>query len=521
MVAFEIDWREQGKHFGSPDTLLDNIRNNRENAALVLEKHKGLVSSNNRHAYKIANKFKQQIQLSNQIADYLKINDLDITHYKKYKEVEKACIDFETGEILNERFLDNKLLIKYYFELRKRGVFLKHFKKTGKTQIRNAIYSRHKLCAVANYLKYKRLVKIWKSYLQTNFEKLKGDYIPLHIVLTVPHKEGIWNGKTFYANDLIEKFKYLRTKTKCKKYLSGGEYNCENKQSPNGNGIHSHLHILCFMPKEYSINEAREAIVNEWQRLTGGFIIHCESLYYKEKVMHQYAENLQEVQQSSRYQKVYITEHSSLQDWEKGMLETLKYHFKSDDYTQKEQIGEQYKTKTVGKIPQYDLDLIKTILANTQNLNLYGRFGFCYNDKSLNLNHQKDNAPQPSEAEGTEETEIPQPQGEEVSMGKIENTEAYSISPETFEKVEDTDYTLLYCTRPETLYYHSKTKKDLAFAPKMLKDLKREKYLYEINSILSVPQQMKLVSAGNFFELFTLDSFQKYQKEEKLCTTTK
>jgi hypothetical protein len=459
------------------------------------------------------------MQLSNQISKHLIDIGLDISKFSKFKEVERNCIDFETGELLNEQYIDNKLLIKYYFELRKRGVFLKHFKKTGKTQIRNSIYSRHKLCAVANYLKYKRLVKIWKKYLETNFEKLKGDFLPLHVVLTVPHSEGVWNGKTFYANDLIEKFKYLRTKTKCKKYFGGGEYNCENKQSDNGNGIHSHLHILCFMSNEYSVNEAREEIRNEWQRLTGGYIIHCESLYYKEKVMHQYASNLQEVHKSTRYQKVYINESSSLQDWDRGMMETLKYHFKSDDYTQKELIGEKYKTKTVNKIPQYDIGLIKTILANTQDLNLYGRFGFCYNDKSLNLNHKKDDAPQPREGHTIEEK--PQPQGEEVSMGKIENGEAYSISPETFEKVEDTAYTLLYCTRPESLFYHSKYRKDLAYAPKMLKDIKREKYIYEINSILSTSQQIKLISLGNYFELFTLESYQKYQKEEKLCTMTK
>lgn len=507
-----VNWQAQSRSFVREkphDTLLDNIRNNLPNSAETTEKHKGLVKSNNRHAYKISRKFKQQIDLSKQIAEYLKTIGLDITHFKKYKEVGKSCIDFSTGEVLNEAYAENQRLIHYYFELRKRGAFLKQFKKSGKTQIRNAIYSRHRLCAVANYLKYKRLSKIWRGYMQTNFEKLQ-EHTPLHVVLTVPHKEGVWNGKTFFAVDLIKKFQQLRNKTKCKKYFAGGEYNCENKQSPNGNGIHSHLHILCFMPKQYSINEAREEIVNEWQRLTGGFMVHCESLYYKEKVVHQYAENLQDWQKTEKWQKRYISSNSTAQDWEKGMLECLKYHFKSDDYVQKElSPNGNYITKKIGKTVQYDISLIKTILDNTENVNLYGRFGFCYNDTTLNLNHKKDDAPAPSEADTQASGE-----GEEVTMGKIENGEAYSVNPETLEKLEDNDFTLLYCTRPETLFYFHKWHKTRAFEPKKIKDIMREKYIYEVNELLSVPQQMSLVSKGDFFGLLTLESYQKYQKEE-------
>ena len=58
-----------------------------------------------------------------------------------------------------------------------------------------------------------------------------------------------------------------------------------------------------------------------------------------------------------------------------GILECIKYHFKTDAL--KDKYG-------------YDFPLIEEVLANTCNERLYSRFGAFYNEKRLSFNHLND-----------------------------------------------------------------------------------------------------------------------------------
>jgi hypothetical protein len=165
---------------------------------------------------------------------------------------------------------------------------------------------KHKICNVCNWNRSKALRRKWRAFFtsedkvvvmndarqrlmgETKFEvTLNGNKLVtkpraysgseiysacdfMHLVLTVPHSEGTFEGETFYAKKLIDRFNQMRKMDFWKETVLGGEYSCEITK--NENGLHIHLHVLILVPKhiKQSRNYLSKEILSNWNRITSG-----------------------------------------------------------------------------------------------------------------------------------------------------------------------------------------------------------------------------------------------------------
>jgi hypothetical protein len=252
-------------------------------------------------------------------------------------------------------------------------------------------FSHHKLDHIWNMRKSQLIRKVWINHLKQNTFLFKK-YTPIHLVLTVPHTNGKYKGKRFYADLIVKYFNQMRKDKEFKKYIYGGEYGIEVTKTEK-NGLHIHIHSLLFQDNKYTINEVREYIKKRWNELSDSTIIHYSTLHVNRKdekgrwiIEDIPEETYQEIdangnetdvivkQARKRKKRFYLDRNA---DWFKdlpedeqimyyssGILEAIKYHFKDASY--KLDNG------------QYDIDLILEILVNTHNLRIYSKFGNFY-----------------------------------------------------------------------------------------------------------------------------------------------
>lgn len=353
------------------------------------------VALNHKHSAKISWKRGQALTLANNIVDYLKSHDVHIPRSIKMWRMHKeelyssmsAHIVEDTGEVLNvEKEFDG--LIKMYYRLIQSGKSLYSTFDTATNrdlQILGTMYSRELVDPVWDYRKSQLIRKCYKNYLAETDAQKKYDI--RHLVLTMPHAGGFYKRADgtkvrFFARDLIHCFNELRKTRTWKKYMWGGEYGIETKKSQRGHGLHIHAHVLCFQFKEFSRNEAYEAIKAEWQVITGATHMHFESLYTLQKdssgakiyTIRMVQTEDGEWIEKKEYIKKYINQYSTLEEWTMAILEAIKYHFKSQEFQDEN-----------GK---WDMQLIHEIKREAKGLRMYSRFGGLHDDERLSHNHQ-------------------------------------------------------------------------------------------------------------------------------------
>ena len=314
-------------------------------------------------------------------------------------------------------------------------------------------YSRHRFCPVWNMRKSQLIRKKYREFLTTHtvISPITGkenllirEYTPIHMVLTMPHKEGWYKGKRFYARELLKAFMEMRRCDFFKDYIHGGEYGLEIKKSKQGNGLHIHLHSLCFLSPLMKVNDFRAWLREKWEQLTGSKFCHFETLYFYKKnerggyildpngiikkknkegfyeaetetFVNEYGEL--KIRAKLPRKKFYINKDSPIDEYMHGVMECIKYHFKND--TMKDENGD------------WDVPLMNDVLNHSKRLRFYSRYGSFYKQQALNFN----NLP------ATEKADENDSEGEEEKiMGEAEQVEITLLNPFTNELAARTDY---------------------------------------------------------------------------------
>lgn len=103
------------------------------------------------------------------------------------------------------------------------------------------------------------------EYLEKKFFK-ECDF--MHLVLTVPHPNGIWKGQDFYAKDLISAFNAMRREKFFKDYVFGGEFSLEVTRK-HDSGFHIHIHAMLIVNRGLrNRNILNAEILKAWNKHT-------------------------------------------------------------------------------------------------------------------------------------------------------------------------------------------------------------------------------------------------------------
>lgn len=407
------------------------------------------IQSNNNFASKIATKRNEALRITRAIKEFYK-EKFDVwlpfgkntffDNEDKYFMFDKY--DFE----VKNQYED---LVRMYYNLQYCGIKADAvFEHEGKkaTQILSCKYSRHRLDPIWNFRKSRLIRNKYKAYLEkTNYHK---DFIPIHLVLTVPHKDGNYKGDTFYVRQIIKDFNLMRKSETFKSIIHAGEYGVEIKKSKT-NGYHIHIHSLMFQDPGISIKEAAESIEWLWRKITGNDSkssgIHYESLYYykKKESGRGYVTEpkviLSEngtVTYKAVPKKFRINENSTMDEYLKGVMECIKYHFKHEMF-------ESTEPYTHGG---YDIETLSYVVKETKNMRLYSRFGAFYKVKELNFNAlEKVDENAEDSIEGAEEEYIMNPLDKDI--------ESKIINPFTKEPARPGEYKLAITNQSEYRYY--------------------------------------------------------------------
>ncbi len=426
------------------------------------------VSSNFRQQSRVAYKRREVLRLADAIRDQVEDMGTKLPRtyvdYQDYKckLLEQMGYDV-TDDLIAHWDEQHEELIRLQYTLRRTNkavyALFENKDKVVKPQLVSMWYTKHRMDEVWLMRKSQLIRSIYREYLQTatvpTGELLIRKYIPCHLVLTLPHDAEGYGGKKFYLKELLSLFHELRRSKEWKSKVYGGEYGAEIKKSNNGNGLHIHIHSMLFL-KETSINAFRDTIRRIWERITenpGHAFIHLEQLYtykrdekgkwitrpgkkknektgewedlYDIRFMEQSDEAIITAKEVRK--KHYIGPESNVEDYLQGVMECIKYHFKSDTY--KKEDG------------SFDLDLIKDILNNSKRMRFYSRFGAFYKCKELNFDNQDD-----------ESDEAPVEEAEDKLNGSAGRGVKNLVNPWTMEPALDKDYDFAVAS-PEMLKY--------------------------------------------------------------------
>ena len=354
-------------------------------------------ASNDKHSSKVSRRRGQALEIQSQVRNYLAQCGMRLPiSYTAYKEIRHElfaveaggeAVDESTGEVVNLEAEFGEL-VRYVYAIGNAGKSIYALFSQGQGQKRTQIlctqYSRKRVDPVWEYRLRMLIVKNYFHWLKdTGAHKT---YQAVHMVLTVPHANGVYvvrnaKGKVLcekrhYARELINAFTAMRKTVTFRKYVWGGEYGVEIKRGRDGNGLHIHVHSLVFQYRQFSINEARAAIGAEWEKFSGGKVFWYESLYLKEKTHKQVVFNPEtnEHQRVEVWEKKYVNPDSTELEVLQGVLETVKYHFKTDELMQH---------------GVADVELLKELLNGAKGIRLFSRYGALYSDERLCFNKMK------------------------------------------------------------------------------------------------------------------------------------
>lgn len=399
---------------------------------------------------------------------------------KQYNQArEQRAVRFFTDRETGECFYDDYVeLAKAYYTLRNNSpAVYALFKHTTNNhylkQLVATCCSRHRLDPVWNYRKSKLIRGLWYRFLQNS--RVHEVHQPMHLMLTVPHKDGQWRGKEFYAREFIDKFNQLRKYRGWKRLMYGGEYGIEVTRSGK-DGLHIHLHSLVFQRKEFSRDLANRYIRKIWRHLTGAEVTWYETLYVYRKdaagkfIMEASDGGIPVLDKSGKYtddvynysletegirgkkKKFYLDDREvwfmDLTDDEKlkyycdGVMECIKYHFKTDCFKAKD--------------GSWDVELMKDVLKHSRNLRMYSKFGAFYREKSLNY----------SRLEKPDKPTLPDDETQIAAEGinpDSDGVEGRILNPYTAKPAEAGDYSVVLALPEEQP--HSKDKNGNVRAP--------------------------------------------------------
>lgn len=462
------------------------------------------VKANNRFSYKISQKSKELKNIRIQVRAFLK-NQMGIElplSYEEFKGGKNSLLEgFEEFE---------ELASSVYKMASPKGIYaVFEDGKEQKSQLIGCHYSRHRLDPVWNYRKSQLIRKVWRNYLGE--KKVHREYRPCHLVLTVPHADGEFGGKQFYGRDLIKCFNTLRKRKVWKNNVHGGEYGLEVKKSRN-NGLHIHIHSLCFIDWETNLNDLRKDLKRAWKRVCKvpdeqNIFLHLETLYHynkdeKETIervvgieenLNEFGEyNYSEVSETyERKKKVYITKDSDDDTYIKGVMECIKYHFKGDDFYVRDK--DHNIVKNGGGYPILDVPLFNDVLVHSKGLRLYSKFGFCYQEEMLNYDKLVE----------AQETDM---EATEVEMGSVDSMESKLVNPIKCAQSSGNDYKLFIAT-PSEIKHNPKS--DL-FNPQEPK-IRGLQGLFECNSHLSSSEVMRGVLMSKYETVMTYEAFEQFR----------
>lgn len=474
---------------------------------------KDIIHSNRRQQAKLSWKRKEVVDMLNSLKEWFADKEIYLPKQgndaqgRIVSNMEAQGYDFVDAQ---QFYTDHEDLIKMYYTL-SRSKYALYAQFTADNGDRDYMllscwYSRHRLDGVWLWRKSQLIRKAYRNYLIDNYDTLKTK-TPTHLVLTMPRENGLYKGKRFYARELLAAFHEMRRSPHWKTCVWGGEYGIEVKKSKS-NGLHIHCHSLCYLKEDVSINDFREWVRTRWQSLTGAFMIHCETLYFYEKDSRgravytnkrkkntdtgQYETVYQDMTYPTHYwdaegqefvqceaiateavkvrKKKYINGSSSIEDYLKGILECIKYHFKNDTY--KDSAG------------NWDFDLINEIMQQSRRLRFYSRYGAFYKEKTLSFNY---------EAEKENDTD-------DVEMGASNTAEINMINPFTESGADRDEYDIVI-GKPDQLHYTGRT----AINSYRLKH--SDKPFKKIHNGFSLSEIIGSVARGRLFELLEPDHY--------------
>lgn len=407
------------------------------------------VYRNNRQQAKIAWKRKQSLEMAEAIRGFLDDNGIPLV------------------KIAPEGFEEFQELLSFYFKLLKsnKSIYAVFAGKGGEKKVQQVamMYSMHRLCPVWNFRKAQLIGGIYRNFLSTKTIGVAADgqlkYLikqktGVHIVLTVPHKDGAYKGRKWYARDILKAFHEMRRCAYFKACTYGGEYGLEIKKSKTGNGLHIHLHSLCFLNEGVPVKHFRDWVRRKWQELTGATHVHCGKLYYHKRDANgqwimdtrqnigrvvETEDGCYEVQTEEKVSKkrFYVGPETPVEQYTAAILECIKYHFKGDEMVQED--------------GQYDVPLMHEILSNSRGLRFYSRYGAFYREPELNFDALK-NKP----GAVLVEDQWPDDDVEESLKGSAEKGVESLINPFTGEPAEKGTYRLALAN-PENLRYSGRS----------------------------------------------------------------
>jgi hypothetical protein len=425
------------------------------------------VISNNKFASKLQFKRCQALDMMTAIKNRIKVltgHWLPFT-YKEYKDKIETIFNYE--DYGSDIFDTYGQLAKLYYDLGKcRYKIERVFEKDTVLypQLAACYYSKNRLDPIWCYRKSQIIRKRYRDYLTSS--KIHENFEPIHLVLTVPHKGGTWQGKRFYVKELISAFNLMRKSPLWKTYFHAGEYGVEVKKSKNENdGLHIHIHVLLFQRTNFSRKECSDHIEQLWRKYTGNTSnysgIHYETLFYHQR-------------EGKAIHKKYIKPGDSIELYVKGILECIKYHFKTDAF---------------GDFGNWDTDLMAEVLTKTKHVRLYSKFGAFYGVEALNFNRLEETEDQTNEEK------------EEEVMASLDND--FAINPFTGELAAPSEYKI-GITAIDAFKYMHKSNGHKPFAPD------KNKY-YWLKEGCSIKDCMKaMVGVIPMAEVMEFEDYQRF-----------
>lgn len=430
--------------------------------------------------------------------------------------------DRETGECFYDDYVE---LAKAYYTLRNSSpavyALFKHPNNNHFTrQLVAATCSRHRLDPVWNYKKSKLLRGIWHRFLQET--RIHEKYQPMHLMLTVPHKGGEWMGKKFYAREFIERFNRMRKLKGWKRCIHGGEYGIEITRSGN-DGLHIHMHCLVFMNKiegKFNRDLVNRYIRRAWHQLTSAKVTWFETLFIHQKdangrfIMETTEGGIPVLDKDGQYEsedphtgqnysihtegivgkrkKFYLdrkepwyqmlTPAEKLNAFCQGVMECIKYHFKTDCFK--------------GKNNEWDVELMGEVLKHSRNLRMYSRFGAFYREPKLNYTRLEKKVEEVAElVVDTELDEAPL-----IAEGLDADSDGVAgrlINPYTNEVAERGLGYVNVIALPDRLI-HAKDKKGRLQAPT---DNQVHDMYFKVHPFVSLRQMMRAIMTNRYEEI--------------------
>lgn len=287
----------------------------------------------------------------------------------------------------------------------------------------------HKLCAVCNSIRQKRLRAKYLNFFKENdqlvlIQSLKNKkiraytkavaelmmshdnfdslyvvvkhqgYDVMHLTLTVPHyRDSGFRGDLFYYDALIKIFNRLRKEDRWNELVYGGEYGIETTNTENGLNIHIHSLLLVKQSRQ-NRNILHKYLLEQWNKMTvnpysSREVIDTDTVAKINKSNRLIAkdadfinrlnpkgttvitlENIYNYTAKGNKDRV-VSEEFGSDKMMKAVVEAISYHFEPQCFD-----------KENGEM---DLDLMVNIMPELEGKPLYRKFGCLHREKSLNI----------------------------------------------------------------------------------------------------------------------------------------